>query len=613
MTESNAGAGNAGYFDRRSLYLRYRPRRFADVVAQESITRTLRNAVARDTVAHAYLLCGPRGTGKTSIARILYRALNCLNPDDGEPCGECHSCRAADAGSAVDLIEMDAASHGGIDDIRDIRERVYFSPVEARSKVYIVDEAHQLTTRAWDAFLKTLEEPPPRTVFVLATTEAHRVPATIVSRCQRFDLRRIPQGRMQEHLEAVARWEGIELEAGVAERLSRLARGSLRDGISTLEQVAAFAGESVTMDATRNVLGLVRGDALRSYLDALSLGDAARALQLLENISEQGADLRQFLDEVLFYLRGVLLTRSGAASSLEGQFGPEERSWLEQLADRWSPGQILSILRAFGEIESRGRDEHHVLVRSELTTAWCVGLLERPQTMVPPETRARQNLSATTEHAASTETRPAEDPSPALVGDQEAEGSTPLVPQERSGEGSSSAIQSSSMSEKVPPSAPHHPAPSPIATGDGEARNPSLSAPVISTSIVALQAEWPALIERFQGSLLARMRLRSVAPVALEDGLVTLAGPLDQLDLQRLDVADSRAVIEALLQETTGLALKVRFRQADVASLKPEQPDEPAFTAEAKSPDRPSRTRSLADLGSTLFGGSLISEEAGQG
>ncbi len=304
----------------RSLYLRYRPRRFGDVVAQESVTQTLRHAVARDTVAHAYLLCGPRGTGKTSIARILYRALNCLNPEDGEPCATCASCRAVDMGTAVDLIEMDAASHGGIDDIREIRERVYFAPVQAKTKVYIVDEAHQLTARAWDAFLKTLEEPPPRTVFVLATTEAHRVPGTIISRCQRFDLRRIPQVNLQGHLETLARAEGFDLEGGVAERLARLARGSLRDGISMLEQVAAFGGTTVTMDGTRNVLGLVRGDALRAYLDAISMGDVARGLQLLEDIGEQGADLRQFLDEVLFYLRGVLLARSGAGSSLGGAF-----------------------------------------------------------------------------------------------------------------------------------------------------------------------------------------------------------------------------------------------------------------------------------------------------
>src|SRR5579862_2677871 len=306
-----------------SLYLRWRPRRFADLISQEAVARALRNAVTRGTVAHAYLFCGPRGTGKTSIARILYRALNCLRPLDGEPCGECDSCSAVDNGRAIDLIEMDAASHGGVDDVRELRERVHFAPAEAKTKVYIVDEAHQLSAKAWDAFLKTIEEPPPRTVFVLATTEAHKVPATIISRCQRFDLHRHAQRATQEHLEMVARSEGWEVEAGVTDRLARLARGSLRDALAMLEQLAAFAGTPITMEAARRVLGLVRGDALRAFFDAVSLGDARRAVQLVEDLTEEGADLRQFLDEVLFYLRRALLLRLGAGSTVEGEMSPE--------------------------------------------------------------------------------------------------------------------------------------------------------------------------------------------------------------------------------------------------------------------------------------------------
>src|SRR5581483_8349467 len=193
----------------RAMYLRWRPKFFREVVGQEAVVRTLRNAVARSAVAHGYLLCGPRGTGKTTLARILFKALNCAQPLDGEPCGECHSCVTCDAGRAIDLTEIDAASNRGIDDIRALRERVRFAPAEASWKVYIVDEAHQLTAPAWDAFLKTLEEPPPHTVFVLATTAAHKVPATIVSRCQRFDLGRIPQPIIADQLARVAVMEGI--------------------------------------------------------------------------------------------------------------------------------------------------------------------------------------------------------------------------------------------------------------------------------------------------------------------------------------------------------------------------------------------------------------------
>ncbi|MBI4213732.1 MAG: DNA polymerase III subunit gamma/tau [Chloroflexi bacterium] len=567
----------------RSLYLRWRPRKFGEVVAQEPITRTLRNAVARGTVAHAYLLCGPRGTGKTSIARILYRALNCLNPTDGEPCGSCASCRAVDEGRAIDLIEMDAASHGGIDDVRDLRERVYFAPVDAKSKVYIVDEAHQLTTRAWDAFLKTLEEPPPRTVFVLATTEAHRVPATIISRCQRFDLRRIPQGRLAEQLEKVAAGEGIALEAGVAERLARLARGSLRDGESMLEQVAAFAGSSVTMEEARTVLGLARGDALRSYLDALSVGDAPRALQLVEDLADEGADLRQFLDELLVYLRGTLLSRSGAASALETSFGPEERGWLSEIAQRWAPGQILGILRAFGEIESRGRDEHHVIVRTELVTAWAASMVERA------------TGSTVAVHG------------PVRAEVLEARGPRPPT-----------AVETSETGEEVRPSRV------PVATGDVAtttadpgAANPALSvSPAASTSVrlsvAGLQAAWPNLVDALQTSLLSKMRLRSFLPTALDQQLVTLAGPLDPLDVQRLDNQELRSAIEGALQEIFGVHLRIRFRQSDAATaVGPNTDDAPGSHASPIDPGRATDERtgsSLAELGSSLFGGHLVAE-----
>src|SRR5919108_3954851 len=191
----------------RALYLRWRPKRFEDVVGQEHVTRTLRNAVKLDRLAHAYLFTGPRGTGKTSVARILYRAANCQNSIDGDPCNSCSLCLAALEGRSLDLIEIDAASNRGIDDIRDLRDKVAYRPGEGRYKLYIIDEAHELTPQAWDAFLKTLEEPPPHAIFVLATTEAHKVPPTIVSRCQRFDFRRIPFGATREQLARVAEAE----------------------------------------------------------------------------------------------------------------------------------------------------------------------------------------------------------------------------------------------------------------------------------------------------------------------------------------------------------------------------------------------------------------------
>src|SRR5919197_4085576 len=240
----------------RALYLRWRPQRFEDVVGQDHVTRTLRNAVKAGRPGHAYLFTGPRGTGKTSVARILYRAANCPHAEDGDPCNRCPLCLAALDGRALDLIEIDAASNRGIDDIRELRERIAYRPAEGRSKVYIIDEAHELTQAAWDALLKTLEEPPAHVIFVLATTEAHKVPATIVSRCQRFDFRRIPFDATRDQLARVAGAEGMDIEPVVLDRLALVARGGLRDALSLLDQLGAFTGARIDMVVARAVLSL---------------------------------------------------------------------------------------------------------------------------------------------------------------------------------------------------------------------------------------------------------------------------------------------------------------------------------------------------------------------
>jgi len=283
----------------RALYLRWRPRRFEDVVGQEHVTRTLRNAVKSSRLAHAYLFTGPRGTGKTSVARILYRAANCDHTTDGDPCNVCPLCKAALDGRAMDLIEIDAASNRGIDDIRDLREKVQYRPGEGRFRVYIVDEAHELTTAAWDAFLKTLEEPPPHAIFVLATTEAHKVPPTIVSRCQRFDFRRIPYDATRVQLALVARAENMDVEPAVLERLALVARGGLRDAISLLNQLGAYAGGHVDMQVARAALCLPSIEAVRGVLDGLTRRDPAAVMSLVSDVAEGGGDLRLFVDELV--------------------------------------------------------------------------------------------------------------------------------------------------------------------------------------------------------------------------------------------------------------------------------------------------------------------------
>lgn len=362
--ETTAPAASAP--DQRAMYLRWRPHRFEEVVGQQHVTRTLRNAVMRGKLAHAYLLTGPRGTGKTSIARIMYRAANCPNQVDGDPCNTCPLCRAALDGRAMDLVEIDAASNRGIDDIRDLREKVAYRPSEGRYRLYIIDEAHELTANAQDAFLKTLEEPPPHTIFVLATTEAHKVLPTIVSRCQRFDLRRIPFDLTRDQLQRVAETEKLNVDDAVLEQLARSARGGLRDALSLLDQLSAFGGGQVDMAVARTVLGLPPVETVRATLDALAAHDASALMERLLDVEEGGADLRQFAEELVWSLRGLLMVRAGAQSSLAAEFSAEELAWLADLAPAFTVGGLMALVGELSGSLARTRDSQQFQVQVEL-------------------------------------------------------------------------------------------------------------------------------------------------------------------------------------------------------------------------------------------------------
>lgn len=353
--------------DRRALYLRWRPRQFADVVGQEHVTRTLQNAVKLGRLAHAYLLTGPRGTGKTSIARILYRAANCSSTSDGDPCNRCPLCLAALDGRAMDLVEIDAASNRGIEDIREIRERIAYRPSEGRYRVYIVDEAHELTPQAWDAFLKTLEEPPDHAIFVLATTEAHKVPATIVSRCQRFDLRKIPFEATREQLQRVAAAEGLNVGPQVVDRLARAARGGLRDALSLLDQLSAFGDGQVDMAVARSVLGLPPIETVHSIAEQLGQRNAASVMSQLLEVAEGGADLRQLVEELAARLRGLLLVCSGAEHALAGEFAAEELRWLREQSAYWTVGALLKLVQELTTALARTRDTQQFQTQVELS------------------------------------------------------------------------------------------------------------------------------------------------------------------------------------------------------------------------------------------------------
>jgi DNA polymerase-3 subunit gamma/tau len=329
-----------------ALYRKYRPQKFAEVTGQNHVKTTLQNELAGDTVAHAYLLTGPRGVGKTSMARIFAKALNCLDRKKGEsePCGVCDSCREQTEGRSLDVIEIDAASNTGVDNVREnIIEHVRFAPSSRRYKIFIIDEVHMLSVSAWNALLKTLEEPPAHAIFIMCTTEAHKVPATIVSRCQRFDFRRIPAPEMAERLKRLAAGEGVEVSDEVIKAVVGLSDGCLRDAESMFEQVLSLGEKKIGAEEAALVLPRSNSDLVRAYIDALAARRGAEAIALVSRLVSEGVDLAQFTNEAIEYSRGLLLAALGAGG---------ERASAPSLGSAHLMRIINSLLAARNELKS---------------------------------------------------------------------------------------------------------------------------------------------------------------------------------------------------------------------------------------------------------------------
>ncbi len=341
-----------------ALYRKFRPDTFTDVKGQDAVVQTLKNQIKSERIGHAYLFCGTRGTGKTTIAKIMARAVNCEHPVDGSPCNECASCRAIAAGSSLNVIEIDAASNNGVDNIREIREEVSYSPTEGRYKVYIIDEVHMLSIGAFNALLKTLEEPPSYVIFILATTEANKLPVTILSRCQRYDFKRIPVATIEERLQELLAAEKLEAEEKAVRYIARKADGALRDALSLLDQcIAFFPGQRLTYEQALEVLGAVDTEVFSRILRRILKQDVRGLMEELEELVMQGRELGQFVTDFTWYLRNLLLLKSSDDMEEVLDVSEENLKLLQEEAGMVREDTLMRYIRIFSELSNRMRYE----------------------------------------------------------------------------------------------------------------------------------------------------------------------------------------------------------------------------------------------------------------
>jgi DNA polymerase-3 subunit gamma/tau len=486
----------------QALYRRWRPRTFEEVVGQEHVVRTLRNALDHERVHHAYLFTGPRGTGKTTTARLLAKAVNCLATDvTKRPCNECTVCQAVNEGRLMDLIEIDAASNTGVDDVRELRERVGYRPSEARTKVYVVDEVHMLSNAAFNALLKTLEEPPPHVLFILATTDPQKVPATVLSRCQRLDFRRIPLTTIVGRLERIAGTESLTAEREALTLMARQATGSMRDAESLLDQLAAYDANRITVDDVRAALGTGTDEAVTSLVDALAAADVARGLAIVDRAVNEGADPRQFARQMVDHLRTLLLARLGSEEAeLDVPDGLRER--FQAQTTRFSPRQLAGMVHLFSRAATEAR------------TAW--------QPQLPLEL-ALVDAALSLEEAAS--------------------GREPQMP------------NTSAEPETAPKQAP--PTPSNPARQAGPASPPPSHASPEAGTLETVKARWPDLLRTIRAQNLSlEALLRSGEPLKIEEGVLVL-GFAHQFHRDKVEEEDCRRAVEegltGLLGQATGL------------------------------------------------------------
>ncbi len=521
----------------QALYRKWRPQTFDDLIGQEHVVQTLRYALRTGHIHHAYLLAGPRGTGKTTTARLIAKSVNCQAPAEERPCNQCESCQAINEGRFLDLIEMDAASNTGVDDIRSLLEKVGFRPAQARYKVYVIDEVHMLSTSAFNALLKTLEEPPEHVIFVLATTEVHRIPETILSRCQRFEFRRIPLREIVDRLQLIAQAEGIQAEPEALDLIGRTATGSMRDAISLLDQLAASG--TITADYVRLMLGAERREVVRTLLQAWVEKDLKQGLDIINRAIDGGADPRQLARQTADYLRGLLLMRIGAGQTWT-EPTTEERAVLEDLARRAEPRALIDAIQRFSEAASKQRAGWQPQLPLELAFVRSVLGEENPAS-TQPRTPAVTPSSRSGRKAA-----PARRPKRERV-------TATRTGQPPSQDNGGKRAEETSVSQATAP-----------ATTDRTSDAPA---------VAALQAAWPEVIRSVRPVSLGAL-LRDATPGGLDDeGRLVLVFQ-HEFHRGRVMQSDNLRAVERRLAEILNQPAIVRCVLAE--EWEPQPPDRPA-------------------------------------
>jgi len=552
------------------LARKWRPQRFEDVVGQEHITGTLANAISQNRVAHGYLFCGPRGVGKTTTARILAKALNCEKGPTPTPCNECSVCRDVDNGTSFDILEVDGASTRGIDDIRELRDNVRYTPAGGRTKVYIIDEVHMLTREAFNALLKTLEEPPPHVVFVMATTEAFKVPATILSRCQRFDFARIHPRAVVGRLKQICQAEGITIDDDAVAILARRSAGGLRDALSSLDQVLASSTEATDIKITETmvdrVLGILSSDFYFGITDRLIDGDAAGALQLLDDAWHGGADLSEVTEEMARHFRNVMVTSVSAGSDATlDDLGPMEVARLREQAARLTPTAAARLLEVSLRTLNLARRSEQIRLHLEIS---LVELSQVSQALSLGEVSKR--LSEMEQRLGGAPTTPATAAAvSASAPGTRAMPAAPAAPAARSGSAVPAAADVS-----TPPAAPH------VST------TPSDAASLWKRAIAIVMDRKKAI-----GFFLAGSRA-----VGFDAGgrLMVAPDPSDPMSREHLEDADNRRFVEEILRELSGGPLRYIVDEGTVPPAKPVKPAAKAAAAAPAPATKPGSTTPAA-------------------